>query len=60
MTERSEVADPSGEPRCDCGYLSRGSTLAARVRDAQDHARNVHGIDVTSEQVLVNGEGDPA
>lgn len=41
---------PDG-PRCDCGYVCRGDTAAARVRDAQRHAREKHGIEVTPEQV---------
>ena len=61
MTERSEDFDPGAgtdEPRCDCGYRSQGSTIEQRVRDAQHHARSVHGIDVTPDQVLVHGEGN--
>ena len=44
------------EPRCDCGYRSEGSTLPQRVQDAQRHAHDVHGIDVTPDQVLVHRE----
>lgn len=53
------------EPRCDCGYLCRGATLGERVDDGQRHAREVHGIVVSADQVLANEsanaatEGDP-
>jgi hypothetical protein len=58
VTQRDDAnAETAGEPICDCGYRSRGPTLPARVRDAQDHACAAHGIDVTAEQVLVHVEG---
>jgi len=44
-------------PVCDCGYRSRGASLAARVRDAQQHALDVHGIDVSAHQVLDESGG---
>jgi predicted small metal-binding protein len=37
---------------CDCGYVVRGNTDDELVADAQKHARDVHGIDITREQVL--------
>lgn len=59
MTEQDDhvAANAGDEPRCDCGYRSQGDTLEERIRDAQRHAREVHGIDVTADQVLTNGEG---
>jgi predicted small metal-binding protein len=42
-------------PQCDCGYRCQGHTLDERVRDGQHHARAVHGIDVTDEQILKEG-----
>ena len=37
--------------RCDCGWTARGpeQELIARI---QEHARDVHGLDVTREQAL--------
>jgi predicted small metal-binding protein len=37
--------------RCDCGWTARGPEpeLVARI---QEHAREVHGVDVTREQAL--------
>lgn len=61
MTEQRApgAADRADEPQCDCGYMAHGENLGARVRDAQRHARDAHGIDVPADQVLVNGDGDP-
>lgn len=41
-------------PKCDCGYVCRGETVEDRVRDGQRHALDVHGIDVSPAQVLIN------
>jgi predicted small metal-binding protein len=41
---------------CDCGYHCQGDTLAQRVGDAQRHARDAHGIEVTAEQILTQPE----
>ena len=47
--------------RCDCGYVSSGSSLEDRVRDARRHARQAHGIEVTPAQVLgTTGAGAPS
>ena len=37
--------------RCDCGWTARGpeQELIARI---QEHARDVHGLEVTREQAL--------
>ncbi len=37
---------------CDCGYVARGETDDELVADAQQHAREVHDMDLTREQVL--------
>lgn len=37
---------------CDCGYVARGDTDDELVRTAQQHAREVHGMELTREQVL--------
>jgi predicted small metal-binding protein len=50
----SETALPDGKesgPECDCGYACQGDTRDERLRDGQRHAREVHGIDVTPEQI---------
>ena len=47
----------AAELRCECGYLCCGATVEARVLDGQDHARTVHGIDVSPDQVLTHDRG---
>jgi predicted small metal-binding protein len=37
---------------CDCGYVARGETDDELVADAQQHAREVHDMELTREQVL--------
>lgn len=37
---------------CDCGFVVRGADDDELVVNAQDHARNVHGVDITREQAL--------
>jgi predicted small metal-binding protein len=37
---------------CDCGYVVRGETDDELVVDAQKHAREVHDMEITREQVL--------
>lgn len=37
---------------CDCGYLARGETDDELVADVQRHAREVHDMEITREQVL--------
>lgn len=38
--------------QCDCGYVVRGETDDELVAEAQKHAREAHGMDITREQVL--------
>ena len=38
--------------QCDCGYVARGETDDELVADAQKHAREVHNMELTREQVL--------
>jgi predicted small metal-binding protein len=42
----------NGWPLCDCGYECRGETVEERILDAQQHATEAHGIDVTADQIL--------
>ncbi|MEJ2851935.1 MULTISPECIES: DUF1059 domain-containing protein [unclassified Saccharothrix] len=37
---------------CECGYVVRGETEDELVADAQKHARDVHGMEMTREQAL--------
>jgi predicted small metal-binding protein len=37
---------------CPCGYAIHEQDDEALVRAAQDHAKSVHGIDLTKEQAL--------
>ena len=38
--------------QCDCGFVVRGDTDDELIANAQDHAREVHGIELTAEQAL--------
>jgi predicted small metal-binding protein len=38
--------------RCDCGYVVRGETDDEIVANVQKHAREVHDMELTREQVL--------
>jgi predicted small metal-binding protein len=37
---------------CDCGFTIRGDTEDELVTNAQAHAREVHDMDLTREQIL--------
>ncbi len=37
---------------CDCGKSISASTDEQLIRDVQAHAKNVHAMDLTGEQVL--------
>lgn len=37
---------------CPCGYIVRGATDDELVANAQQHARSVHGMELTREQAL--------
>lgn len=37
---------------CDCGYVVRGETEDELIANAQTHARDVHGMEISREQVL--------
>ena len=37
---------------CDCGHVVRGSTDDELVVNVQKHAREVHDMEITREQVL--------
>ena len=50
------MADEVTLPQCDCGYECRGLTIEDRVSDAQRHARDAHGIEVSRHQVLASAE----
>ena len=59
MTDSDDiVTSPEDWLQCDCGYQCLGDTVQDRVRDAQRHAREAHGIDVSADQILK--EGHPA
>jgi predicted small metal-binding protein len=38
--------------RCDCGYVFRGNTDNELVANVQKHAREVHDMELTREQIL--------
>ena len=38
--------------RCDCGQVVRGETDDELVANVQKHAREVHDMEITREQVL--------
>jgi predicted small metal-binding protein len=37
---------------CDCGVVVRGATDDELVTNAQEHARTVHGMEITPDQAL--------
>ena len=38
--------------RCDCGYVIRGEADDELVANVQKHAREVHDMEITRDQVL--------
>ena len=38
--------------QCDCGHVVRGETDDKLVANVQKHAREVHDMEITKEQVL--------
>jgi predicted small metal-binding protein len=38
--------------QCDCGHVIRGETDDEIVANVQEHAREVHNMEITREQVL--------
>ncbi len=38
--------------QCECGYVVRGETDDELVANVQEHAREVHDMEITREQVL--------
>ncbi|HVM14466.1 MAG TPA: DUF1059 domain-containing protein [Egibacteraceae bacterium] len=42
--------------RCDCGYVARGEDDDELVSVAQRHARDVHDMQLSAEQVLAMAE----
>jgi predicted small metal-binding protein len=47
------VSNPHDETplSCDCGYHCEGETPAERIEDGRRHAREAHGIEVSTEQI---------
>lgn len=41
---------------CDCGHVVRGENDEELVVNAQKHAREVHGMEITRDQVLAIAE----
>jgi predicted small metal-binding protein len=37
---------------CPCGYIIEGESDAVVVKKAQEHAKSVHGMELTEEQAL--------
>jgi predicted small metal-binding protein len=52
MRLRKEVTPMAKIMRCDCGYVVRGVTDDELVANVQEHAREVHDMELTREQVL--------
>lgn len=42
--------------RCDCGFVVRGDTDDELVGAARLHAKQVHEMDLTAEQILAMAE----
>jgi predicted small metal-binding protein len=47
-----EVTPVAKIMQCDCGYVVRGETDDELVANVQKHAREVHAMEITREQVL--------
>ena len=42
--------------KCDCGFVVRAGSDDELIKAAHDHAREVHSMDLTEEQVLSMAE----
>jgi predicted small metal-binding protein len=42
--------------KCDCGFVVTGADDAELAANGQAHAKEVHGMDLTAEQVLSMAE----
>lgn len=42
--------------KCDCGFVVQGKTDDELVKAARNHAKDVHEIDLTDEQILAMAE----
>jgi predicted small metal-binding protein len=47
-----EVTPMAKIMQCDCGHVVRGETDDELVANVQNHAREVHDMEITREQVL--------
>jgi predicted small metal-binding protein len=47
-----EVTPVAKIMQCDCGYVIRGESDDELVANVQKHAREVHDMELTKEQVL--------
>ncbi len=52
MQRGKEVTQMAKIMRCDCGHVVRGRTDDELVANVQNHAREVHDMEITREQVL--------
>ena len=37
---------------CDCGYVARGESDEELIQDVQEHAKSVHDMDLSRDQIL--------
>jgi len=52
MQRRKEAMPVAKIMQCFCGHVVRGETDEELVSNVQKHAREVHDMEVTKEQVL--------
>jgi predicted small metal-binding protein len=52
IRSRKEVTPVAKIMQCDCGQVVRGETDDELVANVQEHAREVHDMEITREQVL--------
>ena len=45
--------------RCDCGHVVRGETDDELVANVQQHAREVHDMEISREQILAMAQPEP-
>ena len=46
--------------KCDCGFVVRGASDDELVQAAQIHAKDVHSMALTAEQILAMAEPEDA
>ena len=59
MRRETEVMRMTKIMRCDCGHVVRGETDDELVANVQEHAREVHDMEISREQILAMAQPEP-